>query len=168
MFGTPVGLNYKGNQAYGTVVGGCTTMLLQLLIVIFLIKQSMSVYEYNEPTISAFEIMEDRSTMEEPLNLEDMHQSFIFGFIDRVTTLPAPLDPRVGFFELALNSLSYVDDDQADFIMSRKNLTIVPLSQKSEEEKNRWQQFGQSEFMFTPENLADAPLQGALFDPNTA
>ena len=58
----------------------------------------MSVLNYNEPTLSAYEIMVDRSTMEEPLNMEEMHQSFIFGFIDRLTANPARLDPKIGFF----------------------------------------------------------------------
>ena len=45
-------------------------------------------------------------------------------------------------------------------------MPIVPLSQKSEEEREKWRPFSQSDLMFMPENLAEVPLKGALFDQN--
>ena len=38
MFGAKVGLNYKGNETYGTVVGGLCSVLYQVLVWTILIR----------------------------------------------------------------------------------------------------------------------------------
>ena len=92
----------------------------------------MLVYVYHAPKLTSYVVMEDRSTMEQPLNFEEMHQSFIFGFFDTATTSPVTVDPKYGSFKLSISSY-YWEDGQ--MTQSESPLSLVPLSQKPEEEK---------------------------------
>ena len=42
----------------------------------------------------------------------------------------------------------------------------MTLSQKSEEEKEKWRKFVKDDHFFTAENFADLQLKGAIFDTN--
>ena len=79
-FSTNVKLTYEGETDYGTLCGGVVSLIVRILIMTYFIIRTIDVIEFNDPAISSFTIIEDRSEMEEPLNFADYNQQLIFGF----------------------------------------------------------------------------------------
>ena len=61
--------------------------------------QLIAVISYQDPQISSFKIFENRSEMEEPINLTDGGMRIFFAMTDSKKT-PIAIDPRIGRFKL--------------------------------------------------------------------
>ena len=79
--GATVNLNFKGDTEHKTFCGGLASLLLKSLILGFFCIQSIAVWHYNDPTISSYQVFEDRSLMEEAINLKDYSVCFYFFFL---------------------------------------------------------------------------------------
>ena len=55
----------------------------------------MKVWNFKEPTISSYSVIEDRNNMEEPLIFDEQNVNFFLTFIDFGAN-PKYLDPRIG------------------------------------------------------------------------
>ena len=80
-FGAPISLNFDGKTSYNTLGGGIASLCLRALILSYLAMQLLAVFNYDDPTISSFTIIEDRTQMKEPMSFEDYNVSFIFNFV---------------------------------------------------------------------------------------
>ena len=69
--GATVDLNFKGDTEHKTLCGGIASIILKALILGFFCMQSIAVWNYNDPIISSYQVLEDRTLMEEPINLVD-------------------------------------------------------------------------------------------------
>ena len=58
--------------------------------------RSQQVLSYNKPKIMGYNLQEDRSTMQNPINFGEGHQQMNWGFIDNETLLPIEMDWRIG------------------------------------------------------------------------
>ena len=99
LFGSSVNLNYNGEEQYGTTGGGLVSMLIKSTTLAFFCMRLISVFGYQDPTISSYHMFEDRSLMEESLNLADYSYNFYFYFQGK-DTQPVPLDPSIGKFRI--------------------------------------------------------------------
>lgn len=59
----------------------------------------MGVMEYKDPQVVSYTILEDRTKMEEPINLEEMNFKFYFSLYGPDNT-PTRLEERIGRFKL--------------------------------------------------------------------
>ena len=97
-FGEPFGLNHRGQSTLTTISGGVASIVLRALILTYLMVKFINVYNFKDPQINGYEIIENRYSMETPMNMADYHLSFYFGFMDARQT-PKELDPRIGSFK---------------------------------------------------------------------
>ena len=74
-------------------------MLLHLSLLAFFCFQIAAVIGQKDPWVSSYEVLVDRSSMEEPMHLDDYSSRFFFGFLDENNDSVA-LDPSIGHFEL--------------------------------------------------------------------
>ena len=81
-FGATVNLNFKGETEYKTLCGGCFSLALRVLILAFFCMQLAAVIQYDDPNILSYQVMEDRSQMDEPYVLSDYNVNFYFNFFD--------------------------------------------------------------------------------------
>ena len=70
-----------------------------MIIAIYFCKQLIQVMDYDDPQISSYEIMEDRSHMEKPLVLGDSKLDFVVGFVN-LAFETVEIDSRYGKLEL--------------------------------------------------------------------
>lgn len=59
IFNTAVSLNYKGETRYGTSGGGCISIFLKLLALVFFCRQLLQVLTFEDPNISTYKILEN-------------------------------------------------------------------------------------------------------------
>ena len=98
-FGANIGLNYAGETKFGTLGGGIASFLIYTIALIVLGKQIVALVEYQDPALSSYTVMEDRSKMKEALNLNEYGLQFFACFLGQ-NTEPIHLDPRIGRFKL--------------------------------------------------------------------
>ena len=98
-FGAHIRLNYRGKAQYKTLGGACASFLFTILIFFYFVTLLRQVINQDDPQISSYQILEDRSTMTESLNLAELKGSFAFGFRDP-SFQPIGLDSRIGRFKL--------------------------------------------------------------------
>ena len=79
--GATVNLNFKGDTEHKTLCGGLASLLLKALILGFFCMQSIAIWHFKDPTISSYQVLEDRSLMGEPINLIDYSVNFYFFFL---------------------------------------------------------------------------------------
>ena len=79
--GASIGLNYQGDSRFQMIGGGLASIALKILILTFFCMQLMAVVTYKDPQVNSFEIMESRSSMDEPMNLAANNFSFYFGLM---------------------------------------------------------------------------------------
>ena len=77
-FGHSMHMTFKGDSTYTTTSDGAASICLNLVILTFFVKQLLAVVTYKDPTISSYEVMENRSQMTEALNMADYEMSFVF------------------------------------------------------------------------------------------
>ena len=70
-YGASVSLNYKRKAQHNTLIGGVTSVALQVLILIYFTVKCLEVANYKDPEIVSYQIMEDRTEMTEFLNAAD-------------------------------------------------------------------------------------------------
>ena len=63
-------------------------------MIFYVIQRSVRVIDFIDPSISSYEIKDNRVDME-PLNLGQHNFELIFGFLDAKTSIPIDLDPRI-------------------------------------------------------------------------
>ena len=68
-FGARFSFSYKGAGTFGTLVGGVSSICLRILILTFMIVRTIDLVSYNDPDISSYVIMEDRSRMQNHYNM---------------------------------------------------------------------------------------------------
>ena len=98
--GTAVSLNFKGETRYGTLGGGCSSICLKLLALVFFCRQFLQVMTFEDPAISTYKILENRNLMDEPLSLGEHSTKVYFFFCDMLTAKFVTLEPRIGQFAL--------------------------------------------------------------------
>ena len=87
-FGAPISLNFNGESSFNTAGGGIASLCLKVLILTYLTMQTLKVYNFDDPQISSFQIVEDRTNMEEPMSLADYKAKFIFGMLSDKASAP--------------------------------------------------------------------------------
>ena len=97
-FGAPISLNFDGKTSYNTLGGGIASLCLRALILSYLAMQLLAVFNYDDPTISSFTIIEDRTKMKEPMSLGDYNVDIAFFFMSNKGASPVQLDPNIGRF----------------------------------------------------------------------
>ena len=61
---------------------------------------------FQDPAISSYIVMEDRSKMQESMNFADYNQSIMFGFT--INDLkPVGLDPSIGWLSLIVDRIDF-------------------------------------------------------------
>ena len=70
-FGAQVQLMYQGDTERGTLCGGLISFCLTTLTLAYFCISMADVAQYANPNISSYTVFEDRSKMDEPINLED-------------------------------------------------------------------------------------------------
>ena len=77
-FGATVSLNFKKQESYRTSAGGLASIFLRVVVLIFFIMQLIAVVEHEDPTITSYEILEDRSkmTVSDFVNAGDLKLNF--------------------------------------------------------------------------------------------
>ena len=60
---------YEGKTESGTIGGGIISISLSIFILGFFCMRTIAVTKYDHPAISSHTVFEDRSKMEEPINL---------------------------------------------------------------------------------------------------
>ena len=95
-FGAKVGLNFEGKHSYETIGGGVMSGLLRIIILVYLCMKLLVVFNYKDPQISVYEIVEDRQTVFETLNLDEFHSAFQISFFNPFDSTGSRLDPSIG------------------------------------------------------------------------
>ena len=80
-FGATVNLNFKGETEYKTMCGGCFSLALRMLILAFFCMQLAAVIQYDDPKILSYQVMEDRSQMDEQFTLSDYKMNLYLNFV---------------------------------------------------------------------------------------
>ena len=62
---------HKGNSESGSLGGGCVSIILSTLTLLYLSIRMTEVKMYKDPTISSHTIFEDRSKMTAPIHLAE-------------------------------------------------------------------------------------------------
>ena len=73
--------------------------------------QILAVVHFDDPTISNYKIMEERTNT--TINLGDYNQHISFGFVSNADFTPVPLDPLIGNFSLFNRRFSTTIDETA-------------------------------------------------------
>ena len=107
--GAEVGLKYAGEGRFKTMGGGLLTSCLRVVTLTYFIMRVITLAEFEDASISSFEVIEDRSDMNSALALEKHNMDFFFGFTNVDSSQPVPLDPRIGSFTLDQAQFSATD-----------------------------------------------------------
>ena len=68
-FGAGYSFNYKGEDTFGTLGGGIATICLSIGILTYMCIRTIGMVCYEDPEISSYVIMENRSHMTEPYSM---------------------------------------------------------------------------------------------------
>ena len=79
-FGASQMFNIGGQSQTTTLGGGVATLCLRVLILFYFCIRFAAVVKKKDPIISSYNIGEDRSSMEEPMNLGDMNVKLYWYF----------------------------------------------------------------------------------------
>ena len=126
-FGSAIQLNHAGETKFGTMSGGIVSICVYILILTFFGIRSMTVVNYEDPTLSSFTVMEDRSKMLSPISLADYHQRIYFSFQDLKSLIPKVLDARIGKFHLSLYESKF--SAGVGFTRNTTDLPFVPVNE---------------------------------------
>ena len=160
--GATVNLNFKGDTEHQTLFGGLASMLLKALILGFFCMQTIAVWQYNDPTISSYQVLEDRSLMEEPLNLKDYSVNFYFFFIGP-DSFPKQIDPTIGSFAMQMSDNVFENDvfktettiieyQEVDMETDKKAASLMPYYKKTKGG------------IYTPKDLSQLKIRGSSSD----
>ena len=127
----------------GTLGGGVVSVGLSGLILAYFCIRMLAVTTYQDPNITNYTVLEDRSKLDEPLNFADYRQKITFGFMKAPSVMPVGLDPRIGRIKL---STVYAG-------LTNWSSTEVPVDRTYY-------------YFWEPTDFAQLLLQGALGDDN--
>ena len=85
--------------------------------------QIESVFNYNDPLINSYTILEERNDMDTPAKFEDYNMKLFYFFSDADAT-PVQLDPRIG--SLALWSMRGTYDVKTGFLREE---SLIPTKE---------------------------------------
>lgn len=106
-FGSPINVNYKGQETYNTVLGGLCTLTVYVLSCVLILQASQEIIEMNDPIITDFSRPLPVSERENlvPINFDDY--GLIFGlsslYFSKERPFGAPVPPSVGSWVIQSN-----------------------------------------------------------------
>ena len=114
-------MNYSSDSKFRTIPGALASICSSFIVISFFCVQLLTLLNYDNPDINYQSVLEDRSLMQEPLNLAEHNLSLYFMFMENSSSLPVVIDPRIGQFQLSLNKHSLSNEE------GKTKVEVVPI-----------------------------------------